>query len=87
LLGNKNALAAGEYYFSSKTLYELLYAIVKQPFEYGQQHKQLDENLTIKELIHYIGRMVFSFVQFPVPEETLEKFLQQFLSAAICAKK
>ncbi len=79
LLGAKNASDTEQYYFSSKQIYKCWKSILKEPFNLAQRNGEISNDITYDELIPFIGRIIFSYIQMPTDQKTLEKILDKFV--------
>jgi AcrR family transcriptional regulator len=83
LLGKSNAAITGNYYFSSKAIFDCLAELTLKPFEIAQQRGDIRADVQFTSLMRWVGRMVFSFIQFPTTDELLREQIDQFILTAI----
>ncbi len=83
ILKKTHVAKVSHYYFSSKALYDFLALLTQQPFEAAQQCGEIRADIEFKPLMEYVGRMVFSFIQFPVEEKHMKTQIEHFLLAAL----
>lgn len=83
VLGKDNLASTRHYYFSAKTIYQLLAPLMQEPFEIAQQKGEIRQDVEFRELMQWAGRIVFSYIQFPVQETHMKTQLEHFLLAAL----
>lgn len=83
LLGKRNAALASQYYFTSNGINNFWNELVHQSFSEAQASQQIRPDLSYEDLILWVGRMVHSFIQFPVPEKKLNELIDRFIVDAI----
>lgn len=83
LLGKKNIAVTGQYYLASKETYKLLGGLIRKPFQQALERKEIRRDLDFDELMAWIGRVVFSYIQVPVIGEALEKQVADFVIPSI----
>jgi AcrR family transcriptional regulator len=87
LLGKKNIAASGQYYLASKETYKLLGGLIRKPFQQALERKEIHRDLDFDELMAWIGRVVFSYIQVPVTGEALEKQVADFVIPSILPRE
>jgi AcrR family transcriptional regulator len=83
LYGKSKALQQGKFYFSSRLLLDNWKNIIALPFEKAVLRGEVRSDIQPEQLLEWIGRVVFSFVQFPKKEEELRQFLKTFVLPAL----
>jgi AcrR family transcriptional regulator len=83
VLGKDNRASTRHYYFSAKTIYQLLAPLMQEPFEIAQQKGEIRQDVEFRELMQWAGRIVFSYIQFPAEENHMEAQIELFLLAAL----
>jgi len=87
LLGRKNIAVTGQYYLASKETYKLLDGLIRKPFQQALEHQDIRHDLDFDELLAWVGRVVFSYIQVPATGEALEKQVADFVIPAILPRE
>ncbi len=83
MLGNDNRATSSLYYFSSRANYQLLESLLRPRFEEAQHLGTIRTDLSYKDLMAWIGRLVFSYIQIPASRETLAWQISNFVIPAL----
>lgn len=84
LLGGQRSLEIHKYYLSSHILNgEYWSQLIEQPFRQAQEEGMIAEDIRFSEMSTWIGRIVFSYIQFPVDEQLMRRDIQHFFIAAL----
>ena len=81
--GKGKAVHGGEFYFSSRLLHKNWKNLIAEPFKKAVARGELRDDIEQEQLLEWIGRVVFSFVQIPKPEQELRSFLKIFVLPAL----
>lgn len=84
LLGSKNINNTRQMYFSSKNIYRMWDAIMREPFNQALAQGQIRKTVDYKILMEWVGRLVFSFIEMPAERKQLDCMVEQFLCDGIC---
>ena len=79
LLGKKNAAATERFYLRSKRMKDTLHDLLGGAFEQAQQAGDIDAAWRLDDLLNWLGRMVYSFIQQPEPPENIRRMVTQFM--------
>lgn len=79
LLGKTNASVTAGFYLGSARLRNNLRAMLRGPFKHAQKAGDIDPAWRLDDLLSWMGRLVYSFIQYPEPEETVQRMVNQFL--------
>jgi len=79
LLGKKNAVATERFYLRSKRMKDTLHDLLGGAFEQAQQAGDIDAAWHLDDLLNWLGRMVYSFIQQPEPPENIRRMVTQFM--------
>lgn len=79
LLGKNNAAATERFYLRSARMRSNLKDILADAFEQAQQVGDIDNMWRLDDLLNWVGRMVYSFIQQPEPPKNVERLVTQFL--------
>ena len=83
LLGKKNIGASARHYLASRETYSLLSSLLREPFQRARQQGEVRAELDFDDVLAWIGRVVFSYIQAPAGREELERQVAQFVIPAI----
>jgi len=79
LLGKKNAAATERFYLRSERMKDTLHELLGDAFERARQAGDIDATWRLDDLINWVGRMVYSFIQHPEPLGNIRHMVRQFL--------
>lgn len=79
LLGKKNAAATEQFYLRSAHMRQILHEILTDPFQRAQQTAAIDASWQLDDLLNWVGRLIYSFIQNPEPPESITRMVTQFL--------
>lgn len=79
LLGRKNSSATADFYLRSTKMRNKLRALLEGPFQDAQSHGTVDPDWRLDDVINWIGRLVYSFIQHPEPAQKTRHLLDQYL--------
>ncbi len=79
LLGRQNSSATADFYLRSAKMRDQLRALLSGPFQDARRGGDIDPAWQLDELINWIGRLVYSFIQHPESAEKTRRLLQQYL--------
>ena len=79
LLGGKNRAATADFYLRSARMRKNLHALLRDRFQQAQEAGDIDPAWHLDDLLNWMGRLVYSFIQYPEPPETIERMVTQFL--------
>lgn len=82
LLQGTNAESAAQYYLSSKTIIREWQALFAEPFARALALKEIPDTLQLPALLEWMGRLVFSWIQFPAPLEHVRTLIEMLLIPA-----
>jgi AcrR family transcriptional regulator len=83
LLGKKNVAVTGQYYLTSRETYKLLASLLREPFQQAQDNGEIRRDLDFDNLLGWVGRIVFSYIQVPATGKILENQIAEFVIPAI----
>lgn len=86
LLGRKNANETAFFYLRSARMQGQLRDLLEDRFRQSQQSGEVDPDWKLDDLLNWMGRLVYSFIQNPEPPENLERMLRQFLFPSLADK-
>ncbi|MGI9294762.1 MAG: TetR/AcrR family transcriptional regulator [Pseudomonadales bacterium] len=79
LLGGKNATATANFYLRSVRMRKNLHALLGEKFQQAQQAGDINQAWCLDDLLNWLGRLVYSFIQYPEPKENVERLVTQYL--------
>jgi len=79
LLGNANAAATMKFYLGSERMRSHFHGLLEAPFSRAQKAGEIDRSWCLDDLLNWIGRLVYSFIQHPEPADKVEQLVSQFL--------
>jgi len=79
LLGQDNVASTSHLYMNSEAMGQRWASTLKQPFIEAQQSGEVRQDIRYKDLMTWVGRLVYSFIQFPAPKEQIKKDIGSFL--------
>lgn len=85
-MGSKNAEISKEYYFSSTVTPSLFERLLGPAFDQAVKDKVITDEIGYEDLVLWVSRLIFSYIQFPLPAASLEKEIDQFVLACFLRK-
>ena len=82
LLGKGNSAATADFYLGSARMRNHLHALLKDRFHSAQDAGEIDLACNLDDLLNWIGRIIYSFIQYPEPPKSVERMVRQFLLPA-----
>lgn len=82
LLGKKNASATADSYLRSSHMRDRTRELLQDRFHDAQHSGALDKSWQLNDLLNWVGRLTYSFIQHPEPKEHIERLLSQYLLPA-----
>lgn len=82
-LGSKNAEIAKQYYFSSTVTPELIEELMGPSYDQAISKKQISEEFSYEELMLWVSRQIFSYIEFPVSAKELERDIDTFILSCL----
>ena len=79
LLGSTNADATADFYLRSARMRKNLHALLRDRFQQAQEAGDIDPAWHLDDLLNWMGRLVYSFIQYPEPAKTIDRMVTQFL--------
>jgi AcrR family transcriptional regulator len=79
MLGRTNADATADFYLRSPRMRKNLHALLSDRFQQAQEAGDIDPAWHLDELLNWMGRLVYSFIQYPEPPGDIERLVTQFL--------
>jgi AcrR family transcriptional regulator len=79
LLGKANAAATMKFYLGSERMRSHFHGLLEAPFRRAQEAGEIDRSWSLDDLLNWIGRLVYSFIQYPEPPDKIEQLVNQFL--------
>jgi AcrR family transcriptional regulator len=79
LLGKGNSAATADFFLRSARMRNHLHALLKDRFQSARHAGEIDMAWDLDDLLNWIGRIIYSFIQYPEPPETIERMVTQFL--------
>ena len=55
-----------------------LHALLRDRFQQAQEAGDIDSAWRLDDLLSWMGRLVYSFIQYPEPPENIERVVTQF---------
>ncbi len=86
LLGRTNAAATADFYLRSARMRKNLHALLRDRFQQAQEAGDIDPTWRLDDLLNWMGRLVYSFIQYPEPPGNIERMVTQFLLPCPTAK-
>lgn len=83
LLGSDNVDASTGFYLASSDNYKLLESLIRQPFEDAQARGAIRSDISYAQLMAWIGRVVFSYIQVPASTPVLVAQIRDFVIPAL----
>jgi AcrR family transcriptional regulator len=82
LLGARNLAATADFYLRSVRMRQHLHALLGDRFQKARHTGDIDMAWCLDDLLNWMGRIIYSFIQYPEPPETVERMVTQFLLPA-----
>ena len=79
LLGRTNAAATAGFYLRSAGMRNHLYTLLSEPFQQAQQAGEIDVSWRLEELLNWVGRLIYSFIQYPESPGSIERMVTRYL--------
>ena len=79
LLGRKNAAVTADFYLRSARMRKNLHALLRDGFQQAQEAGDVDPAWRLDDLLNWMGRLVYSFIQYPESPKKIERMVTQFL--------
>ncbi len=79
LLGRTNADATAGFYLRSARMRKNLHALLRDRFQQAQEAGDIDPAWHLDDLLNWMGRLVYSFIQYPETPKNIERIVTQFL--------
>jgi AcrR family transcriptional regulator len=79
LLGRANASATADFYLRSAGMRNHLYTLLSEPFQQAQQAGKIDLSWRLEELLNWVGRLIYSFIQYPESPGSIERMVTRYL--------
>ena len=79
LLGRKNSAATAYFYLRSARMRDRLKELLSDRFYDAQRCGELNPDWQLNDLLNWVGRITYSFIQHPEPKENIERLLTQYL--------
>jgi len=79
LLGRNNSAVTAEFYLRSARMRDRLGELLEDRFRDAQRSGELDPGWQLNELLNWVGRLTYSFIQHPEPKENIERLLTRYL--------
>jgi AcrR family transcriptional regulator len=86
LLGTENVGSSRQYFLSSEETYSVLNTLIEEPFLAAQLGGEIRGDLGYEELVSWLGRVIFSYIEMPVDEQILERQLARFVIPALLVR-
>ena len=83
LMGTENLETSRQYYLSSEATYSVLSAMVEKPLLAAQARGEIRGDLDYQELIAWLARVIFSYIEMPIAEDLLERQISHFVIPAL----
>jgi AcrR family transcriptional regulator len=82
LLGARNSAATADFYLRSVRMRQHLHALLGDRFQKARHAGDIDMAWCLDDLLNWMGRIIYSFIQYPEPPETVERMVTRFLLPA-----
>jgi AcrR family transcriptional regulator len=79
LLGTANSAATADFYLRSPRMRDRLRELLEDRFHEAQSSGELKPDWQLTDLLNWVGRLTYSFIQHPEPKENIERLLTQYL--------
>ena len=87
LLGERNTAATASFYLRSAHMRNELDTLLHEKFQQAQDTGEINPSWELGDLLNWMGRLVYSFIQFPESPENIEHMVTQFLLPAPMTNK
>ena len=82
LLGKANSATTADFYLRSARMRNHWHALLRDRFQSARHAGEIDMAWDLDDLVNWIGRIIYSFIQYPEPPEVIERVVRQFLFPA-----
>lgn len=79
LLGKANSASTADFYLRSARMRNHLHALLRDRFQSARHAGEIDMAWDLDDLVNWIGRIIYSFIQYPESPEVIERVVRQFL--------
>ncbi len=79
LLGSNNIAATADFYIKSASMRENMYVLLEGQFQQAQLTGEIDPAWRLNDLVNWVGRLIYSFIQYPEPRENIERMVTRYL--------
>lgn len=79
LLGKKNAAATERFYLRSKRMKDTWHELLGGAFDQARQAGDIEATWRLGDLINWMGRLVYSFIQHPESLDSIRRMVREFL--------
>lgn len=79
LFGKTNSAATADFFLRSARMRNHLRAQLKDRFQSAQDAGEIDLAWDLDDVLNWIGRIIYSFIQYPEPPKSVERMVGQFL--------
>ena len=86
LMGSKNAGATADFYLRSARMQEKMQELLNDRFHDAQQAGDINPDWQLNDLLNWVGRLTYSFIQHPEPQETIERLITQYFLPGSASK-
>jgi AcrR family transcriptional regulator len=79
LLGRQNFAATAGFYLKSTRMRNTMHELLSDCFHDAQQAGDINPEWQLHDLLNWMGRLIYSFIQHPEPKEKIEQLVTQYL--------